>query len=128
MTATRIHEFRRGQRDAIPVLLGFIPFALVLGAQATQKGLPPYIVALMTGINFAGGSEFTAVELWTSPPHLLLIISMSLLVNIRHVLMSAVIARYLRHLPGRKAYLALFFMCDESWAMSLRDTLSVSIR
>jgi predicted branched-subunit amino acid permease len=39
------------------VLLGFIPFALVLGAQAVQKGLGIWEVPLMTGLNFAGGSN-----------------------------------------------------------------------
>jgi predicted branched-subunit amino acid permease len=30
-------EFLRGLRAAVPVMIGFIPFALVLGAQAAQK-------------------------------------------------------------------------------------------
>ncbi|KFJ78242.1 azlC family protein [Klebsiella pneumoniae] len=32
-------------------------------------------------------------------------------------------APYLSHLPRRKALLALFFMCDETWAMSMADSL-----
>ncbi|KAF1043196.1 MAG: Inner membrane protein YgaZ [Herbaspirillum frisingense] len=118
---TTSQELRRGVRASVPVLLGFIPFALVLGAQAVQKGLGVLEVPLMTGLNFAGGSEFTAVRLWTSPPHLLLIAAMSLLVNSRHLLMSAALAPYLRHVPRRRALAALFFMCDESWAMALSD-------
>jgi 4-azaleucine resistance transporter AzlC len=102
-------------------MLGFIPFALVLGAQATQKGLSALEVPLMTGLNFGGGSEFVAIRLWTSPPHLLLIVAMSMLVNCRHILMGAAMAPYLRHLSKRKALPALFFMCDESWAMALAD-------
>jgi predicted branched-subunit amino acid permease len=85
-------EVARGMRAALPVMLGFVPFALVLGAQAAQKGLSAFEVPLMTGLNFAGGSEFTAVHLWTSPPHIALIVAMSLLVNARHILMSAAFA------------------------------------
>lgn len=118
---TTAQELRRGLRASIPVLLGFIPFALVLGAQAVQKGFHVFDVPLMTGLNFAGGSEFTAVRLWTSPPHLLLIAAMSLLVNSRHLLMSAALAPYLNHVPRRRALAALFFMCDESWALALSD-------
>ncbi|CAD18527.1 AzlC family ABC transporter permease [Ralstonia pseudosolanacearum] len=117
-------EARRGLRASLPVLLGFIPFALVLGAQATQKGLSVMEVPLMTGLNFGGGSEFTAIRLWTSPPHLLLIAAMSLLVNSRHLLMGAALAPYLRHVPRRRALAALFFMCDESWALALADAQS----
>lgn len=103
------------------MMLGFVPFALVLGAQAVQKGLAPLEVPLMTGMNFGGGSEFTAIRLWTSPPHVLLIVAMSFLVNCRHILMGAALAPYLRHLPRRRALPALFFMCDESWAMGVAD-------
>lgn len=114
-------EALRGMRASLPVMLGFIPFALVLGAQATQKGLSVIEVLLMTGLNFGGGSEFTAMNLWTAPPHVLLIVAMSMLVNSRHLLMGAALAPYLRHLSKRRAIPALFFMCDESWAMALAD-------
>ncbi len=115
------YEAWRGLRASLPVMLGFIPFALVLGAQATRKSLSVVEVMLMTGLNFGGGSEFTAMSLWTSPPHVLFIVAMSFLVNSRHILMGAALAPYLRHLPGRRAVPALFFMCDESWAMALAD-------
>lgn len=114
-------EAWRGVRASVPVMLGFVPFALVLGAQAAQKGLSVLEVPLMTGLNFGGGSEFAAMRLWTSPPHILLIVAMSFLVNCRHILMGAALAPYLRQLPARRALPALFFMCDESWAMALAD-------
>jgi hypothetical protein len=44
----------RGLRAAVPVMLGFVPFALVLGAQASQKGFSVAEVPLMTGLNFGG--------------------------------------------------------------------------
>ena len=117
----RSREIIRGVKDSVPMQIGFIPFALVLGAQAIQQGLPTAAVPLMTGLNFAGGSEFAAVALWTSPPHLVLIAAITLLVNSRHVVMGATLAPFVRHLSKRKALAALFFMCDESWAMALAD-------
>ncbi|WP_068717013.1 AzlC family ABC transporter permease [Vibrio tritonius] len=114
-------EFGRGLRASLPVMFGFIPFALVLGAQANQKGLSVIEVPLLTGLNFAGGSEFTAISLWTSPPHILLIVAMSILVNSRHLLMGAALTPYIAHLSKKKALGMLFFMCDECWAMGLAD-------
>lgn len=114
-------EARRGLKAALPVMVGFIPFALVLGTQASQKGFSVLEVPLMTGLNFGGGSEFAAVELWTSPPHVLLIAAMTFLVNSRHLLMGAALAPFVQHLPKRRAFPALFFMCDESWALGLAD-------
>lgn len=116
-----LQEFRRGVRASLPVMLGFVPFALVLGAQASAKGFSALETSLLTGLNFGGGSEFAAIELWTSPPHLLLIATVTLLVNSRHLLMGAAFASYLRAVSRRRALPALFFMCDESWAMGLAD-------
>ena len=115
-------EWMRGLREAVPVMLGFVPFALVLGAQATRKGFATTEVPLMTGLNFGGGSEFAAIQLWTSPPHVLLIVAITFLVNSRHLLMGAALTPFLKGLSKRKACMALFFMCDESWAMGLADT------
>lgn len=115
-------EARRGLIAAVPVMLGFVPFALVLGAQASQKGFSLLEVPLMTGLNFGGGSEFAAIELWTSPPHVFLIVAITFLVNSRHLLMGAALSPYIRHLPNGKVLPALFLMCDESWAMGLADT------
>ncbi|MEH0197632.1 AzlC family ABC transporter permease [Caulobacter sp. CCNWLY153] len=117
-------EFMRGLVASLPVTAGFVPFALVLGAQAGQKGLSALETTLMTGLNFAGGSEFAAIGLWTSPPHLALITAVTLMVNSRHLLMGAALAPFLKALPKRRVLPALFLMCDESWAMALADARS----
>ncbi|WP_417760945.1 AzlC family ABC transporter permease [Shewanella sp.] len=128
-TETVVHEMHhsarsellRGLKTALPMTLGFIPFALVMGAQAVQKGFTVLQVPLMTGVNFAGGSEFTAISLWTSPPHLLLIVAMTFLVNSRHIIMGAAFVPFMRHLSNKQSLPLLFFMCDEAWAMGITD-------
>lgn len=119
--ATTASEVTRGLKDAVPVMLGFVPFALVLGSQATQKGFSIAEVPLLTGLNFGGGSEFAALALWTSPPHVALIVAITFLVNSRHLLMGAALSPFLRDMPKRKAFALLFLMCDESWALGLAD-------
>ena len=116
-------ETWRGTLAALPVIIGFLPFGLLLGAQAAQKGLNAQSLMLMTGLNFGGGSEFAAIALWSSPPHVLTIVLVSLLINSRHLLMGASLTPWLLHLPTRKALLALFFMCDESWAIGMADAV-----
>jgi 4-azaleucine resistance transporter AzlC len=119
--ASRISEWRRGIAAAVPITIGLVPFALVLGAQAAQKGFSPVEVPLLTGLNFAGGSEFAAIELWTSPPHLALIVAITFLVNSRYILMGAALAPVIAHLRRRVALPVLFLMVDESWALALAD-------
>lgn len=114
-------ELGRGFRASLPILIGIIPFALLLGAEAASKGLKLFEVPLMTGLNFAGGSEFAAIRLWTSPPNVLLIAGLTFLVNSRHLLMGAAIAPFLTGLSKRRILPALFILVDESWALGMAD-------
>lgn len=114
-------EFWRGVKESFPVLLGLIPVALVLGAQAAQNGFLLFQVPLMTGTNFAGGSEFAAVSLWSNPVNIGLVVTMSVLINSRYLIMGAAFSSLIKHLPPKKALPLLFFMVDESWAMSLAE-------
>ncbi|WP_038303236.1 AzlC family ABC transporter permease [Kingella kingae] len=122
MTFLSQPEFKRGIKEALPIMFGAIPFGLILGAQAGQKGMSMLETVLMMGLNFAGGSEFAAVGLWTTPLPVLLIIVMTAMINSRHILMGAALAPYLRGLPLKKLLPALFVMTDESWAMSIADS------
>ena len=114
-------EFRRGIIEATPILIGVMPFGLILGTRAAQQGMSWLEVVLMMGLNFAGGSEFAAVSLWQSPLPVLLIIGTTFLINSRHILMGVAFIPFIRHLPLKKLLPVLFFMTDESWSMSLAD-------
>lgn len=118
---TFVSEYRRGIHAIAPALAAVVAYGLVFGAQASQKGLSLLEVALMTGLNYAGGSEFAAVGLWASPPPILVIAAVTLLINSRHLVMGAALTPYLRHLPRWQAGVALFFMSDETWAVSYAD-------
>ena len=114
-------EFLRGIKECSPMLIGLLPWALILGVQGGQKGMSWLEMLLMTGMNFAGGSEFATVNLWTNPLPILLIATVTFMINSRHILMGAALAPYLKGVPLKKALPALFFMCDESWAMGLTE-------
>ena len=114
-------EFKRGAKDCIPIMIGIVPFGLILGEQAGPKGMSVLETTLMMGLNFAGGSEFAAVGLWARPLPILLIIGVTFMINIRHILMGAALTPYIKHLPMKKILPTLFFMTDESWAMSMAD-------
>ena len=114
-------EFLRGIKECSPMLIGLLPWALILGVQGGQKGMSWLEMLLMTGMNFAGGSEFAAVNLWANPLPILIIATVTFMINSRHILMGAAIAPYMRDMPLKKAMPALFFMCDESWALAFAE-------
>lgn len=112
-------EFKQGAAQALPMLIGILPFGLILGAQAAQNGMSTLETVLMMGLNYAGGSEFAVVGLWGNPLPVALIITTTLMINSRHILMGAALAPYIAHLPKRKLLPTLFFMMDESWAIAI---------
>ena len=120
-TASPQSEFLRGIKECSPMLIGLLPWALILGMQGGQKGMSWLEMLLMTGMNFAGGSEFAAVNLWANPLPIMLIATVTFMINSRHILMGAAIAPYMRDMPLKKAMPALFVMCDESWAMAFAE-------
>lgn len=116
------YGLRAGFADVFPLLLAVAPLAMVLGAQAAASGLSLMEITLMTALNFAGGSEFAAIELWRTPVPVLTIVLLTFLINSRHIIMGAALARFIKHLPKRKILPALFFMNDEGWAIAFART------
>lgn len=117
------HAFRRGVTASLPMLIGFIPLAFILGAQGAQHGLSGVGMSLMTAMNYAGGSEFAAVALWSATPSLLVIMMTTWLINSRHIVLGATITPHIVR-AGTKTpatLLALFLLCDECWALSMQE-------
>lgn len=111
-------EFRVGFIKGLPIILATAPFGLLLGAIATQKGLSVLEVSLMSAIVFAGSSQFVAVDIWSSPAPWAALGFSALLVNMRHVLMSASIAPKMKGFHPVARVFGLFFLADEIWALS----------
>ncbi|MDP2621916.1 MAG: AzlC family ABC transporter permease [Hyphomicrobiales bacterium] len=113
-------EFRDGARDVLPAVIAVIPFALLIGALAAQKGLGTTATITMSATVFAGASQFVALGLWSEPAPILLIVAATALVNASHLLMGASLAPRLREFSPAKRHLCLFFLVDESWALAER--------
>lgn len=123
---TPLADFRAGLIAAFPTVVAVIPFGLILGQQATEKGLTPAEMLAMSSIVFAGSSQLIAVGLWSAPTPVAALALMALLVNLRHVLMGASLSGKIAHF-SRWRYLAAFLLTDESWALSERRALRLPI-
>ncbi len=113
-------EFTAGALTILPLLVAVVVYGLLFGTLAAQKGLSPLEVAIMSATVFAGASQFVAVEIWTSPPGIVLLGATALMVNLRHVLMGAALAPFLKGWSHGQIYGGLHFMADENWAFTLK--------
>jgi 4-azaleucine resistance transporter AzlC len=116
--SARLDDARRGFSDIWPAMVAAVPIALLFGALATAKGLSPLEVMLMSALVFAGGAQFAAVELWAAPAPIGALVFSTLLINARHVLMSASLVPKLQGFSIAQRWLGLFYMADENWALA----------
>jgi 4-azaleucine resistance transporter AzlC len=111
-------EFKRGMLAVLPLAPGVIAFGLLYGVMAGQVGFSPLEAWAMSAIVHAGSAQFAVLGLWQAAGAVPIILT-TLVINARHLLMSASVAPHLRDLSPRwRAFLALW-MSDESYALAI---------
>ena len=110
-----------GARGGVPLALSTAVGGAVFGAVARRTGLSPAEATLMSALVNAGSAQLVALELWDEPPPVLALALTTLIVNLRHVLMGATLRPWFAALPPAKAYGPLFWLSDETWALTVAE-------
>ncbi len=116
---SRRAEFWGGVRAQLPILLGVAPFGMIYGIYAADAGLPVEIALGMSLVVFAGSSQFIAAQLFAGGTPGLIIVLTTWIVNLRHMLYSASVAPYVRHLARPWKWLLAFLLTDEAYAVTI---------
>ena len=109
-------SFWAGVRAEFPLLIGVFPFGLIYGALALGAGLAPLEAQMMSSIVFAGSAQFITTQLVRDAAPGLIIVLTIAVVNLRHMLYSASVAPYLKHLPRRWKTVLAYLLTDEAYA------------
>jgi predicted branched-subunit amino acid permease len=113
----------KGARATLPLLPGIITFGMAFGALAAQKSFTLIEAVAMTGIVYAGMSQFVVLQSWPevlTPSTILTVMLLTATVNARFFLMSAGLRPWLGTLPPWQVYPALPLNTDSGWLLSLR--------
>ncbi len=102
---------------AVPIILGYLPIGLAFGVLASTAGLSVYSAAAMSVFVFAGSAQLISVGLISAGASVFAITLTVFLVNLRHLLMSASLAPYLRELKAWQQVLFSYQLTDESFAV-----------
>lgn len=108
-----------GVRAAWPICIGYVPLGLAFGILAQKAGFDVLDIALMSVVVFAGSSQFIAAAMLSSGAAPVSIILTTLMVNLRHVLMSSALAVYLQRVGRRFLFLFAYGVTDESFAVNM---------
>ena len=115
-----MNSLRRGLLATLPLAPGTAAFGLLYGVLARQVGLTPSNAVAMSLIVHAGSAQFTVLGMWGVAGPLPIVLT-TLVINLRHLLMGASIAPFLKGLSQPwKALLALW-MSDESYALAISE-------
>lgn len=115
-------QFLLGAQMFVPVAISIAAYGVVWGVLARQAGLSIGEVALMSGLVFAGASQFVALDLWTtgSLPIGAIVLAV-MIVNLRLMLMTATLRPLVAHLPPWRAALSMGLVADENWALTMGE-------
>lgn len=111
--------FWDGVRAEVPLLIGVFPFGMIYGALALNAGLSPVESQMMSSVLFAGSAQFVTTQLIQSATPGPVIILTIAVVNLRHMLYSASLAPYLKHLSMKWKILLSYLLTDEAYAPSV---------
>jgi 4-azaleucine resistance transporter AzlC len=115
---------RLGAIRAGAFLAGELVWGLAFGALARTSGLTLWETAAMSGLVFAGTAQLAATALWATQVAALPVLGIVLttfVVNLRNVMLGLALAPWLGRASARRAYAAIFFLTDESWALTAAE-------
>lgn len=108
---------RDGIKRALPIVLGYVPVAFAFGVLAVKNNIPPGLAVAMSVFLFAGSGQFVAVGLWGTGVGAASVILTVFVVNLRHLLMSAALAPYLKPLSRLQKFLFGYELTDETFGV-----------
>lgn len=85
-----------GMGMVVPIIMGYVPVGVAFGALAYKAGLSPANIILMSAMVYGGASQLIAVGLIAAGASPISIIITTLIVNLRHFIMTSSIAPYLK--------------------------------
>ncbi|MFW6022542.1 MAG: AzlC family ABC transporter permease [Bacillota bacterium] len=106
-----------GIKSSFPILLGYLPIGVAYGLLAVKSGLNLIETTSMSIFVFAGSAQLICVNMIGAGTTVFPIISMTFLVNLRHILMSASLSLNFRKTPSKYLPFLGFIITDESFAV-----------
>jgi len=104
--------------DMMPLNLAVIPWGILCGSLAIQKGFTVLEALLMPILVFAGSAQLVATELIGGNAPLATILFTTFIISSRHFLYGLALRDKMKVLPGKWRYSLGFLLTDELFALS----------
>lgn len=115
-------SFLRGVKDCLPTLLGYLSIGFAAGVVEKTAGLSTAEIIMISVILYAGSAQFIAAGMIAAGSSATGIIVTILLVNLRHLLLSAALSPYFRHLTPLRNLLIGALLTDETFGVAIQES------
>lgn len=112
--------FRQGVVDCIPTLLGYLSIGFAAGVVARTSGLSLIEIALMSTLVYAGSAQFIAAGMLAAGLAGPVIVLTIFLTNLRHLLLSAAVSPFFRHLTPLRNLAVGSLLTDETFGVTVQ--------
>ncbi|MFC4932439.1 AzlC family ABC transporter permease [Massilia sp. GCM10023247] len=112
--------WQEGLRTGLPTLFGIAAWGLVVGVAMVKTGLTAFQAVGMTLLVFAGSAQLASLPLILAQAPVWVIFATGLVVNLRFVIFSALLAPHFSHLPWRQRLLYGYISGDMTVAIFLQ--------
>jgi predicted branched-subunit amino acid permease len=112
-------DVRAGARAVAPMLIGVVPFGLVVGATSATHGFGTGAAMGLSTIVFAGASQLAVLQALAGGGSALVAAIAAWTINLRILLYSASLAPELSHESTPRRLVAAYFLTDQAYAVSI---------
>ncbi|BAU28455.1 4-azaleucine resistance transporter AzlC [Aneurinibacillus soli] len=119
-------SFLQGVKDCVPTILGYLSIGFAAGVIEKTAGLSLLETALLSLILYAGSAQFIAAGMIAADGSATAIIFTIFFVNLRHLLLSAAVSPYFRHLSPTRNMLIGSLLTDESFGVAMNRAVHES--
>lgn len=112
-------SFLQGVKDCVPTLLGYLSIGFAAGVVGHTSGLSVLEVTFMSILIYAGSAQFIIAGMAASQGSIAAIVFTVFIVNLRHLLLSAALSPYFRHLTAFKTMLIGILLTDETFGVAI---------
>jgi len=117
-------SFLQGVKDCVPTLLGYLSIGLAAGVVQKTAGLTIAEIALLSLLLYAGSAQFIfagMISVGSAPAAIIFTI---FFVNLRHLLLSASLSPYLRHLSVWRNMWVGSLLTDETFGVAIQQAVT----
>jgi predicted branched-subunit amino acid permease len=111
-------ELVAGARAALAVAIGYVPFALAIGATVSASGTDLVVGWASAFLVFAGAAQVAAITMLDSDAALGVVVATGLVINARHLLYSAALAPTVRQWRPASRWAAGYLLADPVYALA----------